>query len=105
MAGDAAGPQSAHVNTTMTEDTGKYVGASASATTGYRTAGDAVGPQSAHTQTVMTEDTGKYTGTTDSATSGYAVARASSDGPKFCPGCGAKSTGARFCSECGNKLF
>ncbi len=47
----------------MTEDIGKYEGASATATSGYRLAGDVAGPTSAHTNTVMTEEIGKYVGT------------------------------------------
>jgi hypothetical protein len=96
-----AGPSSAHTVTVMTEDIGKFEGASASATSGYRMAGDAgvSGPGSAHSVTVMTEDTGKFQGTTGSHSTGYA--QASGGGAKFCPNCGTKAAGGKFCANCG----
>jgi len=71
---NAVGPQSSHVETRATEDTGKYVGASQTATDGYRVAGDVTGPTSAHTEFRTTEDIGKYVGASQTATDGYRIA-------------------------------
>lgn len=100
MVGDAgvAGPSSAHTVTVMTEDTGKFAGASGTSTSGYRMAGDVAGPTSAHANYAPTEDQGIYRGTTGSHSTGYAQQSGGAK-PKFCPNCGTKAEGGKFCAS------